>query len=329
MEAIRNYLETMFVNLPNTPEVQRAKYELGQMMEDKYNELIAKGKTENEAIGTVIAEFGNLDELAESLGIDSYLRKDTYQTGRMITMEETRDYLRDNSKNAFLTALGVLLCITSPVGTIIMDAVCEQFLGQSAIFNALGVMCLFAFIAIAVAIFIFSGVMMSKWKYLETQHCCLDFATTEYVHDQRNLYKTVHALLLSIGIMLCIFCATPAIIADALHVSGYFEDMMGAGVLLIVAVGVFMIVMTSIRMGGYTKLLRVNNQDSMGGQYVDSQKNEHYDNKTVAVIMSVFWPTVSCIYLVWSFLTFDWYITWIIWPIASVIHKLIKNIWSN
>ena len=81
---------------------------------------------------------------------------------------------------------------------------------------------------------------------------------------------------------------------------------------LIVAVGVFMIVMTSIRMGGYTKLLRVNNQDSMGGQYVDSQKNEHYDNKTVAVIMSVFWPTVSCIYLVWSFLTFDWYITWII-----------------
>ena len=38
MEAIRNYLETMFLNLPNTPEVQKAKYELGQMMEDKYQE---------------------------------------------------------------------------------------------------------------------------------------------------------------------------------------------------------------------------------------------------------------------------------------------------
>ena len=64
MDAIKNYLETMFLNLPNTPEVQKAKYELGQMMEDKYRELIADGKTENEAIGTVIAEFGNLDELA-------------------------------------------------------------------------------------------------------------------------------------------------------------------------------------------------------------------------------------------------------------------------
>ena len=65
MEAIRNYLETMFLNLPNTPEVYKAKNELWQMMEDKYTELKNEGKSENEAVGTVIAEFGNLDELAE------------------------------------------------------------------------------------------------------------------------------------------------------------------------------------------------------------------------------------------------------------------------
>ena len=67
MEAIRNYLETMFLNLPNTPEVYKAKNELWQMMEDKYTELKNEGKSENEAVGTVIAEFGNLDELANSL----------------------------------------------------------------------------------------------------------------------------------------------------------------------------------------------------------------------------------------------------------------------
>ena len=65
MQAIRNYLETMFMNLPNTPEVLRAKEELWQMMEDKYTELKNEGKSENEAVGTVISEFGNLDELAE------------------------------------------------------------------------------------------------------------------------------------------------------------------------------------------------------------------------------------------------------------------------
>lgn len=60
METIKNYLENMFSHLPNTPEVQKAKYELYQMMEDKYNELISEGKSDNEAIGIVISEFGNL-----------------------------------------------------------------------------------------------------------------------------------------------------------------------------------------------------------------------------------------------------------------------------
>ena len=32
METLRSYLETMFLNLPNTPQVQRAKNELWQMM---------------------------------------------------------------------------------------------------------------------------------------------------------------------------------------------------------------------------------------------------------------------------------------------------------
>ena len=54
MQAIRNYLETMFMNLPNTPEVLRAKEELWQMMEDKYTELKNEGKSDNEAVGTVI-----------------------------------------------------------------------------------------------------------------------------------------------------------------------------------------------------------------------------------------------------------------------------------
>ena len=73
METIRNYLENMFLNLPNTPEVYKAKNELWQMMEDKYTELKAEGKSENEAVGIVISEFGNLDELAADLGIASFM----------------------------------------------------------------------------------------------------------------------------------------------------------------------------------------------------------------------------------------------------------------
>lgn len=76
MEAIREYLSNMFMNLPETPQVLRAKAELMEMMEDKYEELIAEGMSEKEAVGTVISEFGNLDELAVELGIGDFMKKE-------------------------------------------------------------------------------------------------------------------------------------------------------------------------------------------------------------------------------------------------------------
>ena len=47
MEAIREYLHNMFLNLPETPQVLRAKAELMEMMEDKYEELRQEGMSED------------------------------------------------------------------------------------------------------------------------------------------------------------------------------------------------------------------------------------------------------------------------------------------
>jgi hypothetical protein len=59
----------VFSKLPQTPEAHRAKDELGQMMEDKYAELLAQGMSEKDAAEATIAEFGNPDEVLESLGV--------------------------------------------------------------------------------------------------------------------------------------------------------------------------------------------------------------------------------------------------------------------
>lgn len=76
MNVINEYLDNMFKTLPDTPEVRRARIELAQMMEDKYTELIDEGKTENEAVGIVISEFGNLSELSDILGLDGIIDED-------------------------------------------------------------------------------------------------------------------------------------------------------------------------------------------------------------------------------------------------------------
>ena len=85
METIRVYLDTMFRSLPDTSEVRRAKEELLAMMEDKYTELRSEGKSENEAIGQVIAEFGNAEELIRELELDSQA------SGRADARKKSRD----------------------------------------------------------------------------------------------------------------------------------------------------------------------------------------------------------------------------------------------
>lgn len=90
METIKSYLETMFANMPNTPEVLRAKQELWGMMEDKYNELISEGLSENEAVGTVISEFGNLDELSETLGLNRQQYNTPSDNRRCLSIEEIK-----------------------------------------------------------------------------------------------------------------------------------------------------------------------------------------------------------------------------------------------
>lgn len=115
METIRNYLETMFLKLPNTPEVYKAKNELWQMMEDKYTELKEEGKSENEAVGIVISEFGNLDELANDLGISQFVESQPMPQGKTLSLDQAKSYLADAGKSAYRTALGVMLCVLPSV----------------------------------------------------------------------------------------------------------------------------------------------------------------------------------------------------------------------
>lgn len=74
MEALKEFLDNMFRGVDETNEVLRAKAELLQMMEDKYEMLLADGKNENEAVGIVISEFGNFQEIADELGISDAVK---------------------------------------------------------------------------------------------------------------------------------------------------------------------------------------------------------------------------------------------------------------
>lgn len=316
METIRSYLETMFAQLPNTLEVKKAKNELWQMMEDKYTELINEGRTENEAIGIVISEFGNLDELAGDLGIKNVVTQEKFGDIRTVTLDEVKDYLQDKARSGYMIALGVFLCIISVCGHLIK-------IGNSwARSEAIAVVFMFTVIAVAVGLFVFSGISMGKWDFLKKENCSVSFATAEYVHNQRESFRVTHAMMITIGVILCILSVVPVAVLDSL-----FSWNSGIGPVLMfifVAIGVFLFIAAGVKSSGFSVILSLNKSNTMGAEFVPSQRQVQYDNETVSKIMTVYWPIVTCIYLCWSFITFDWHITWIVWVIAAVVESLIK-----
>lgn len=277
METIRNYLKAMFAGLPDTPEVRRAYEELAAMMEDKYTELIEEGRSENEAVGTVISEFGNLDELAQTLGIEDYLKnrgtnaeqskgsepkekepvraketagpepEDAYRrfepNCRVLTTDDVCEYIAAGNYSALLTAFGVFLCITAPVGAVLTGDL-NGFLGH--FFSSVGTALLFVFVAAAVGFFRLSRQVMRPWKNLAREGFIMDEDACGIAADQEQLSIKEGATQKTLGIMLCIVCFVPAVI---------FGNNFGAACMFVLAgAGVFLIVRGSCKKSIYKRL---------------------------------------------------------------------------
>ena len=159
MDTIKTYLDNMFLNLPKTDEINTLKNDLLNNMEDKYNELKTQGKTENEAIGIVISEFGNIDELINEMGIKI---DEPDENSRILSMEEVRDYLNVKKVTGKNIAIGVLLCILSSASYLISKFLLNHIISDENLADNISCIPFFIFIMIAVALFITSGLKIQK-----------------------------------------------------------------------------------------------------------------------------------------------------------------------
>lgn len=329
MNTIRNYLESMFARLPDTQEVIRAKCELGQMMEDKYSELMQEGKSENEAIAQVIAEFGNLDELGDTLGISHLLKQDHAESkDREVSMEEIQSCLDDCAHDSLLHGLGSMFAIISPSGIILTQA----FGWTSGMGIAAGILFLFAMLAACIGLHVYAGLQMKKWDFLKPETCSIDYGTVSMVDEQHRNSHDALMLQRTVAIVLYCICYIPlSLLAVA---SGKGSDLAIGVVILLLMVGAAtcLITVSTSREKGYRRILSLNDKQRMEGRYSKSRETSSpvkYTNQTIAAVMTVFWPTVVCIYLIVSFLTFSWGISWLIFPVAVVAENLIKAVFGE
>ena len=274
MNTIRNYLDNMFRNLPNTEAVRKAKAELLQMMEDKYEELIKEGKTENEAIGIVISEFGNLDELADSLGIGEQVNESADEDKPILSIDRIKSYLSMINMRALLIPIGIALCICSVAAPIIEEAL-------SIDLEVLGVGGMFTMIAAAVVLFVLAGIRGKEYQEVRKKECSLSVEGAEYVRNERSSFKSPYGMLTSIGIGLCILSILNPIVFDKIP---YLDKGFGAAMMFgFIGLGVFLITYAHTKMKGYDRLLELN--VGMGEEFIP--KTDRKVNKLPIIICAL------------------------------------------
>ena len=239
---------------------------------------------------------------------------------RRVEMEEANDYLAVRAVAAGRIALGVLLCILSPIALILMETAQEA--GRLGITenqaSGFGLLALFLFIGAVLPLFITSSIRLNKFEHLTKEPLDTAYGVDGMVRERREQYAPTHTRRLVLGIVLCVLSCVPIFVMVALG-SSNDDFAMGAAVaalLAIVAVGVYMIVRTCILQGGFMSLLQE-------GDFTPEHKREEKRNEPIAAI---YWALVTAGYLAWSFITMQWQMTWIVWPIAGVAYGVLAAV---
>jgi len=235
---------------------------------------------------------------------------------RLLPFSEAEEFLDKSTSFAKRIALGVMMCILSPVVLIVLAGYAGNgfYLTENAA-AGLGLTILFLLVAGAVVLFVLSGMRMQKYAELHKGEFLLSPEAKELAAAGRDAFAAKFTRLIAIGVALCILSAMPLIIAAVLAPQPEYEYTLLTGVLLaMVSIGVFLFVYAGIRKESYDRLL----------QEGCCSPEEREKEKASERFGGIYWPLVTAVYLAWSFLGKAWHISWIVWPVAGLIFAAIS-----
>ena len=228
---------------------------------------------------------------------------------RQVSMEDANAYLTAKSEEARLVAPGVMLCILSPVLLLGLLGLREYYGFMSEVqATGIGLAVLIGLVAWAVLLFVRAHVIASPYERYESEGIDTAYGVDGLVRERKAQYAPTHTRRLAVGIMLCVLSPLPLFLIMAIGKDDPRMISAVGALLVMVAVGVYLIVRTSILNGAMDVLLEE-------GDYTREQK---LDNRRNEPISGIYWAVVLVLYLTPSFLTSAWDKTWIVWPIAGV-----------
>lgn len=289
--------------------------------------------------GASIPDLDKIVKLSKLLGVSTdYLLKDELEEVEIegtqeeitkediysISAEEADTYMTLSREAAPKMAIATVLCILSPIALIVLGGLSEY--GKMGISEdmagGIGLLALLAFILPAVIIFIWHGMKLDKYEFMELEKVSLQYGVQGIVEKKKAAFEGNYRTCIIIGTALCILAVVPIFVGAAMEFSDLFLVYCVAALLAMIACGVFFFVWGCTIQESFDKLLEV-------GDYTREKKETR---KYFRIFAAIYWCVVTAIYfcliLPNGAKVGNWKedISWIIWPVAGVLFVAVLGV---
>lgn len=294
--------------LANMIDVSRqsvSKWESAQSLPD-LDKIIALSKIFNVSTDFLLKDDDEILNNDEKDDANDNLKK--------VSLIEANTYINKRYNSSFKIAFGVFLCIISPITLILLCGLSEFYnLLSDNVASCIGLISLFILVAIAILLFLLSYYSNKEYEFIQTQSFNVEYKVNELVIEKKKKYQRTYNKLLIIGILLCILSIIPLFIATLLKSDIY--AIYGVCILLFIdAIAVFLITFASVRMNAYNALLQVE----------EFKKSIKEKNPIIVAISTAYWLIATAIYLILSFTTNNWKLSWIVFAVAGILFGAIS-----
>jgi hypothetical protein len=347
MDAIERFLDDVFKSLPDTTQAHRAKADILASLQDRFEALVAEGHSEAEALGLVIQEFGTTEELARELDPgDDAAPAASAQVGtedapapqppaRELTKTELETFVdaRRRMTRVIPPAVATIIAANgfSAPATMFDDASGFRTVFASG-FRTVFVALASVLVAGAIGALVYAGIQASGTRLPEEGFRLLNEDQLDTQVSARK-FRSKFAAMVATGVVLCV-------LSIALSEAAYSGQTLTIGWLmpvaaLPVALGVALFIRAGLIRGTYRRLLEPGYprpeswEDAADGRpewahsaawgNVWDPNTRDPATKRMALWAGVYWPVVTLIYVLISFPTESWHVTWIIWPVAALL----------
>lgn len=138
--------------------------------------------------------------------------------------------------------------------------------------------------------------------------------------EQLERGKKKSALLVSAAVMMYILCLLPPILLSGTRLE---ENLAPALMFLMIACGTGLLIYDHMTKPHYRKV-----DDSIVEEFKEWKDQTDSDRRAMKALSSALWSIITVIYIIISFWTMAWHITWVIFLIGAAVEGILKAVFE-